>query len=92
MTTISGPPYGPHPSFDRERAFTYHAPHGTQAMRFDYLRQWAHRFADSVEAFCPASPERTLALRKIQEAVMWANASIAINEAEEQPPERTAKE
>jgi hypothetical protein len=29
---------------------------------------------------CPESRERSLALSKLQELVMWSNASIAINE------------
>lgn len=33
-----------------------------------------------VDELCPESRERSLAFTKIDEAVMWANASIARNE------------
>jgi hypothetical protein len=33
---------------------------------------------DTILGHCPESAERTLAVRKLQEARMWANASIAL--------------
>lgn len=66
---------------DIEKLFTYHAPYGDQVARYQALREQALAFAEEIELRCPASAERTLAIRRLQEAVMWANASIAINEA-----------
>lgn len=34
---------------------------------------------ENILAHCPQSPERTLAVRKLQEARMWANLSIVLN-------------
>lgn len=63
-----------------DHIFTYHAPKGDQAQRYESLRAAARKFAGEVVLLCPDSPERTLALREIQRAVMMANASIALNE------------
>lgn len=65
---------------DINSAFTYHAPKGDQPARYQEVRDNAKQFANLIERNCPPSSERTLALRKLQECVMWANASIAINE------------
>lgn len=68
---------------DSERignAFTYHAPKGNQSERYESLRAQAKELAFSFLHKCPDSRERSLALTKLEEAVMWANASIARNE------------
>lgn len=65
---------------DLDNRFTYHPPHGDQATRYHFLRCAARQFAEQIASRCPESRERSLAFRKIQEAVMWANASIACNE------------
>lgn len=66
---------------DLERIFKYHPPHGTQASRYEAIRDMGRTFAMLIETATPESAEQTLAIRKVQEAVMWANASIAITEA-----------
>lgn len=63
-----------------ERDFTYHAPKGTQAARYEFLREEARRLAYVIMANCPTSRERSLALTKLEEAIFWANAGIARNE------------
>ena len=60
--------------------FTYHAIIGDQQRRYIELRDMAKKLAVMVSVNCPESMEKSLALTKIQEAVMWANASITINE------------
>ena len=65
---------------DINSAFTYHAPKGDQPTRYQEVRDNAKQFANLIERNCPPSSERTLALRKLQECAMWANASIAMNE------------
>lgn len=65
-----------------EENFTYHAPFGNQAERYGQIRAAARVFAEYIAERTPISDERTLALRKIQEAVFWANASIAVNEVD----------
>jgi hypothetical protein len=65
---------------DIENRFTYHAPKGEQASRYVTLRDAAKDYAYLIESSCPDSRERSLALTKLEEAVFWANASIARNE------------
>lgn len=60
--------------------FTYHAPKGDQASRYTAIREAGRRLALEILAMTPESPERTLALRDVQRAVMMANAAIALNE------------
>jgi len=63
-----------------ENIFTYHPPHQGQVISYTSIRDSGKELAMTILRNCPVSAERTLAIRKIQEAVMWANASIAINE------------
>jgi hypothetical protein len=60
-----------------ERAFTYHAPKGDQAQRYEKLRFKAKELALLMTELCPDSRERSFAIGKIEEAVFWANAAIA---------------
>jgi len=64
--------------------FTYHSPKNDQPKRYEALRIFAYNFALEINALCPDSREKSLAITNIQQAVMWANASIAINEKEEE--------
>ncbi len=65
---------------DFEKAFTYHAPKDDQPARYVAIRSNARALAELIEANCPDSREKSLAFTKLEEAVMWANASIARNE------------
>jgi hypothetical protein len=62
-----------------KQTFTYHAPVGDQLGRYESLREGARIFAELIQKSCPESREKSLALTNVQQAVMWANASIAIN-------------
>lgn len=63
-----------------ENIFTYHAPKSDQQARYQALREQAKNFAFELNALCPESREKSIALTKLQECVQMANASIAINE------------
>ncbi len=63
-----------------EKCFTYHPPKEGQAERYKEIRDMAKIFAQELCRFCPDSRERSLALTKLEEVVMWANAAIARNE------------
>ena len=63
-----------------EQTFSYHKPFGTQAERYETLRTMAKNLAYNIEKACPDSREKSLAITSLQQAIMWANASIAINE------------
>ena len=60
-------------------AFTYHAPDGQQAAAYEDLRANAKAMAEGMVEMCPESRELSLALTKLREAVMWANAAIALH-------------
>jgi hypothetical protein len=60
--------------------FTYHKPKNDQQERYQELREMAKTFALYINHNCPESREKSLAITNLQQAVMWANASIAINE------------
>jgi hypothetical protein len=62
------------------KTFVYHAPKGDQPARYMTIREAAKMLATTVIECCPQSRERSLALTKIEEASMWANAGIARNE------------
>lgn len=62
-----------------ENNFMYHSPKTGQAEKYQDLREKAKEFAYIIDEACPASREKSLAMTKLEEAVMWANASIARN-------------
>lgn len=63
-----------------ENNFTFHTPFGDQPERYSKIRSQARGLAETIYEFCPESREKALAMTKLEEAVMWANASIARNE------------
>ncbi|OFV83858.1 MAG: hypothetical protein A2W26_07395 [Acidobacteria bacterium RBG_16_64_8] len=63
-----------------ENSFTYHPPKEGQPERYEEIRGQAKALAIKILDSTPASREQSLALTKLQEAVMWANAAIACNE------------
>ena len=60
-----------------ENWFTYHAPSSGQLQAYDELRNSAKNFAHIINKYCPESADKTAAIRKVREAVMTANASVA---------------
>lgn len=62
---------------DLDKLFTYHAPGEKAIAAHGTVRQFGKDFALLVTATCPPSRERSLAITKIEETVMWANAAIA---------------
>lgn len=67
-----------------KKIFSYHAPKDAEQIgRYNEIRNAGLAFANIIESKTPECPEQTLAIRAVQQAVMWANAGIAINEAED---------
>ena len=60
--------------------FMYHKPKEDQTSRYEEIRQNCKITAEVIETLCPDSREKSLAITKLEEAVMWANAAIARNE------------
>ncbi len=65
---------------DINNTFTYHKPFGNQQQRYESIRSDAKALALQIQQCCPDSREKSVAFTNLQQAVMWANASIAINE------------
>jgi len=65
---------------DLENRFTYHPPKEGQPERYNDLRDEAYLLALNILVSCPDSREKALAITKLEECVMWANAAIARNE------------
>jgi hypothetical protein len=63
-----------------QRRFTYHAPKNDQPAKYEAIRAKAKELASLVNDLCPDGRETSLAITKIEEAVMWANAGIARRE------------
>jgi hypothetical protein len=66
---------------DMAKRFTYHPPKPDQPERYESIRGVAFMFAMGICQNVPAGRERALAITKLEEAVMWANAGIARGEA-----------
>ena len=67
---------------DVNKTFKYHSPKADQPARYEALRAKARELADLIQYSTPQSREQSVALTNLQQAIMWANASIAINEAD----------
>jgi len=63
-----------------EKRFTYHPPKDDQAVRYEKIRAAALGFAIFLNSMCPDSREKSIVMTKLDELVMFANASIARNE------------
>lgn len=65
---------------DIENRFTYHAPRGeAEISEYETIRGLAKGLSHHIVFQCEDSRERSLAITKLQECVMWANASIALH-------------
>lgn len=62
-----------------ESAFAFHPPTGGKVERHVAVRDAARITAETILLLCPPSRERSLALTNLEQAMMWANASIARN-------------
>jgi hypothetical protein len=62
---------------DLANRFMYHPPKDGQAATYEAIRDYAHDFARYLVEVTPESREQSLAITHLEEAVFWANASIA---------------
>ena len=69
-----------------ERRFTYHKLSEEDVVIVGVLRKQCRELAKSINAACPDCREKSVAITKIEEASMWANAGIARESAKEKPP------
>ena len=69
---------------DIETRFTYHQPTKEKQIIYSDIRYKAKELAYLLDKVCPNSREKSLALTKLEEVVMWANASISRNQEEKE--------
>lgn len=62
------------------KRFSYHPPQPGQPERYEEIRNNAFVLALLIRDSCPPSRERSTAITKLEEVVMWANKSIAERE------------
>ena len=62
---------------DLDKRFGFRMPRDGQTRRYTEIRGEAKLFATTICDLCPESDERDAAIAKIDEAMLWANASIA---------------
>jgi len=60
-----------------ENNFKYHTPKIGQPEQYTQLREKAKELAYLIEQLCPRGREKSLAMTKLEETSMWANAAIA---------------
>jgi hypothetical protein len=72
----ASPVRGVRPS-DLDNWFTYHSPTADQLPKYQVIRESAKDLATVILKNTPPGPDQTAAIRKIREAVMTANQSIA---------------
>jgi hypothetical protein len=64
-------------SADLVDRFTYHEPDANQPERYRAIRSNALTLAALINENVPESREKSLAITRLEETVMWANAGIA---------------
>ena len=60
-----------------ENNFKYHSPKEEQPAIFQFIRVKAKELAIIINEEVPEGREKALAITKLEESVMWANAGIA---------------
>lgn len=60
-----------------EKNFTYQRPKDGQPERYIKLREKAKELALLVNELCQNGREKSLAITKLEECIMWSNAAIA---------------
>lgn len=61
-----------------EHVFTYHTASEADRVRYVAIRDGAKALVCIIIATVPPSSDRTVALRRVREAVMYANAALAL--------------
>jgi hypothetical protein len=62
---------------DIDNRFTYHPPSEERAIKHVQIREHGKALVELVNEAVPDSREKSLAITKIEEAIMWANAGLA---------------
>lgn len=64
-------------SQDIDNRFTYHPPSEERAVKHIQIREHGKALVELLNEVVPDGREKSLAITKIEEAIMWANAGLA---------------
>ncbi len=59
--------------------FTFQVTTDAQVNQMDHIRRDALILAERIQMECPPDYQRSKAIQKVREAVMWANAAICLH-------------
>lgn len=77
---------------DLESIFSFHPATPETGPAHEAVRETCLYTAINIRNLTPACPEQTLAIRALQEAMMWANSAIAQNGVPDEPePKQSPK-
>lgn len=62
---------------DIENRFTYHPPSEERVVKHIQIREHGKAIVELLNEMVPDGREKSLAITKIEEAIMWANAGLA---------------
>jgi hypothetical protein len=62
---------------DIKNRFTYHKPDNDKIVLHERIRRYGFDLSTYLNEVLPDGREKSLAVTKIEEAIMWANASLA---------------
>jgi len=62
---------------DLDHRFTYHPPKPGQPETYTQLREAGKELAHLIDELCPDGREKSLAITKLEEVIMWTNTGIA---------------
>lgn len=65
--------------FDLEKIFLSQGISSEQEIKLKKIRVYAHQLAESITLYTPESREQSIAVTKVREALMWANAALSCN-------------
>lgn len=65
-----------------EHEFKYHAPDEDAVVVHETLRTIYRNTAGAMDQLLPDSREKSIVITKLREAMMWANAAVALNKQE----------
>lgn len=61
------------------KAFEYHQPTPEMVVQMTRVREALDAAMTAMKSYVPSCAEQTLAIRKLEEASMWANKAIVFN-------------
>lgn len=64
---------------DLDRIYSHHPPTPFKQIAHLAIREAARNFAQAIETHCPVGADASAAHRKVREAMMTANAAIALD-------------